>query len=188
MSWLCCKEDLEAIREAKPESSLNSQQCNGGRGGKEIYSGICGKTALSVGFCPRIRRNYGRLSLDSTCMCARGLFNSQKLILYATPFTSLLSSVSIFDRAGSVCDHEVRSRRLHTMFKGTASLTFAVTPCSLVWLHLLGPRAGAASWLTLGAPVPRRKLPLGSPEHVCSSHTCLVTKCNPGQPHQAPTS
>lgn len=64
--------------------------------------------------------------------CARGFFNSQKLILYATPFTSLLSSVPIFDRAGSMCDHEVRSRRQHTMFKGTASLTFAVTPCSLV--------------------------------------------------------
>lgn len=47
------------------------------------------------------------------------------------------------------------------MFKGTASLTFAVTPCSLVRLHLLDPRAGAASWLTLGAPVPRKKLPLG---------------------------
>lgn len=89
---------------------------------------------------------------------AGGLFNSQKMILYATPFTSLLSSVYIFDRAGSVCDCDIRSRRLHTMFKDTASLTFAVTPCSLVRLHLLGPWAGAASWLTLGAPMPRRKL------------------------------
>lgn len=125
------------IREAKPESSLNSQQCDRG-GGKEIYPGIRGKKELSVGFCPKIRRNYVQLSLDSNCMFLQaihvheGFFNSQKLILYATPFTSLLSSVSIFDRAGSVCDREVRSRRLHTMFKGTASLTFAVTPCSLV--------------------------------------------------------
>lgn len=40
--------DFEAINEAKPESSLNSQQCDGGAG-KEIYPGIYANPCYHLG-------------------------------------------------------------------------------------------------------------------------------------------